>query len=72
VEYEQPLKDAWSGAAFVDAGNAFDNTAHLTMNVGAGFGVRYKSPLGPIRADIASPKDDVGDVHFYFSLGPDL
>jgi translocation and assembly module TamA len=72
VEYEQPLQDAWSGAAFVDAGNAFDNTAHLTMNVGAGFGVRYKSPLGPIRADIASPKDDVGDVHFYFSLGPDL
>ena len=72
VEYEHPLQDAWSGAAFVDAGNAFDNTAHLTMNVGAGFGVRYKSPLGPIRADIAVPKEDTQDVHFYFSLGPDL
>lgn len=72
VEYEHPVVDNWSAAAFVDAGNAFDNTAHLTMNVGAGFGVRYKSPLGPIRADIAAPKDDLGDVHFYFSLGPDL
>ncbi|SDZ76215.1 autotransporter secretion outer membrane protein TamA [Thiothrix caldifontis] len=72
VEYEHPVVDNWSAAAFVDAGNAFDNTAHLTMNVGVGFGVRYKSPLGPIRADIAAPKDDPSDVHFYFSLGPDL
>lgn len=72
VEYEHPLQDKWSGAVFADAGNAFDNNANLTMKVGAGFGVRYKSPLGPIRADIASPKDNTGDVHFYFSLGPDL
>ncbi len=27
VEYEHPLADKWSAAAFVDAGNAFDNTA---------------------------------------------
>ncbi|UOG93280.1 MAG: autotransporter assembly complex protein TamA [Candidatus Thiothrix sulfatifontis] len=72
VEYERPVVDNWSAAGFVDAGDAFDNTANLTMNVGAGFGVRYKSPLGPIRADIAAPTDDLGDVHFYFSLGPDL
>lgn len=72
AEYEHPVQDNWSAAAFVDAGNAFDNAANLSMKVGAGFGVRYKSPLGPIRADIASPTDDPGDVHFYFSLGPDL
>lgn len=72
AEYEHSLQDKWSAAAFVDAGNAFDNTSNLSMKVGAGFGVRYKSPLGPIRADIAAPKDDPGDVHFYFSLGPDL
>ena len=72
VEYEHPLVDKWSAAAFVDAGNAFDDTSKLTMKVGAGFGVRWKSPLGPVRADLAVPKDDTSDVHFYFSLGPDL
>ena len=72
VEYERPVQDKWSAAAFVDTGNAFNDAAELSMKTGAGFGVRYKSPLGPIRADIASPTDDPGDVHFYFSLGPDL
>jgi translocation and assembly module TamA len=72
VEYEHPLVDKWSAAAFVDAGNAFDSTAKLTMKVGSGVGVRWKSPLGPVRADIAVPKDNARDVHFYFSLGPDL
>lgn len=72
LEYERPLAGKWSAAAFVDAGNAFDSTSKLTMKVGAGFGVRWKSPLGPIRADLAVPKDNKTDVHFYFSLGPDL
>lgn len=72
VEYEHPVADKWGAAAFVDAGNAFDNTAHMSMKVGAGVGVRWKSPLGPVRADIATPKDNQSDIHFYFSLGPDL
>ena len=72
VEYEHSVAEKWSVAGFVDAGNAFDNTANLSLKVGAGFGARWRSPLGPVRADIASPRDDLGDVHFYFSLGPDL
>lgn len=72
VEYERPIHGKWSAAAFVDAGNAFDDVAKMAMQVGAGVGVRYQSPLGPIRADIAAPKDEPSNVHFYFSLGPDL
>ena len=72
VEYEHSVAEKWSVAGFVDAGNAFDNTANLSLKVGAGFGARWRSPLGPVRADIASPRDNLGDVHFYFSLGPDL
>lgn len=72
AEYEKPIVEKWSAAGFVDAGNAFNSTANLSMKVGAGFGVRWRSPLGPVRADIASPTRDPGDVHFYFSLGPDL
>lgn len=72
AEYEHPVTEKWGVAAFVDAGNAFDDITALSMKVGAGFGVRWKTPLGPIRADIAVPKDDAKDAHFYFSLGPDL
>jgi translocation and assembly module TamA len=72
AEYEHPLANKWSAAAFVDAGNAFDTTTNLSMKVGAGVGVRWKSPLGPVRADVAVPKDNTRDVQFYFSLGPDL
>lgn len=72
LEYEYPLVDKFSGAIFVDAGNAFDNWGDYAMHVGGGVGVRYKSPLGPIRVDLAVPEDDLSDVHFYFSLGSDL
>ncbi len=72
LEYEHPVVDKISGAVFVDAGNAFDDPAHIGMQVGAGVGVRYKSPIGPIRVDLAAPKDNASDIHFYFSLGPDL
>lgn len=72
AEYEHPLAESWSAAAFVDAGDAFDDWSSVNMKIGAGAGVRYKSPLGPVRADIAVPKDNASDVHYYFSLGPDL
>ncbi|HRJ51219.1 MAG TPA: autotransporter assembly complex family protein [Candidatus Thiothrix moscowensis] len=72
LEYEHPLVDKWSAAAFVDAGDAFDQPADAALKVGVGVGVRWKSPLGPVRADIAVPTDDARDPHFYFSLGPDL
>lgn len=73
VEYEHPTSiDNLGAAVFVDTGNAFNDIGELDLETGFGAGVRYKSPLGPIRADIASPVDDPGDVHFYFSLGPDL
>jgi translocation and assembly module TamA len=56
----------------MDAGNAFEDWANYDIKWGAGVGVRYQSPLGPIRADIAVPKDNAKDFRFYFSLGPDL
>ena len=72
LEYEYPVAEKISVAAFVDAGDAFDSWGNVNMKVGAGVGARYKSPIGPIRVDFAVPKDDTSDVHFYFSLGPDL
>lgn len=72
LEYEHPITEKFSAAVFADAGSAFDSWNDYELKVGAGLGVRYKSPLGPVRLDLAVPKDDTKDLHFYFSLGPDL
>lgn len=42
------------------------------MRYGAGLGVRYKLPFGPIRADIAFPLDareDDAAFQLYISIG---
>ncbi len=72
TEYEYPITESISLAAFVDAGSSFDEWNDFGFSTGYGMGARYKSPLGPIRLDLAVPDDDPSDVHFYFSLGPDL
>lgn len=74
MEVDYLFTTNWSGALFVDAGNAF-NDDQIDLNVGAGFGVRWQSPIGPIRVDIGFPVDDpdANDTwRLHFSLGPDL
>jgi translocation and assembly module TamA len=70
-------RDVWrdfQAVAFVDAGAiGFQETPNLNnLRYGAGFGVRYKLPFGPIRADIAFPLERrEGDANFqvYVSIG---
>lgn len=63
------------GVLFVDAGAVSEETFPAFDNgvqVAAGFGLRYYSPAGPIRLDIAFPLNgrDADDVfQFYFSIG---
>jgi translocation and assembly module TamA len=72
IEFEQPLRDRWSLAFFVDAGNAFEGS-DLDAKTGAGLGGRWQSPLGPIRIDLAHPfDDDTTSWRLHISLGPDL
>ncbi|KAB2928986.1 MAG: outer membrane protein assembly factor [Candidatus Contendobacter sp.] len=73
VEYEHRVWDGWSLAAFVDSGDAFDG-ATPEMKTGVGFGLRWRSPVGPVRLDFASGLDrPPGDAfRFSFSIGPDL
>ena len=73
LEYNYRFLDRWSGAVFADAGRSFNNFYHA-YSVGAGFGVRWQSPVGPFRIDIAAPisDDDEGGVRIHLSLGPDL
>jgi translocation and assembly module TamA len=53
-EYNYLFKPKLRGAVFVDAGNAFDNQFNTPIKVGVGFGVRYATPIGPIRIDLAA------------------
>lgn len=72
IEYEHSLSDQWSVATFFDAGNAFDDFDEQ-LEQGLGFGVRWKSPVGPIRVDIASAITEPDDpVRLHISIGPDL
>jgi translocation and assembly module TamA len=74
VEFDQRVFQNWSVAAFVDMGNAFDNFTNLSLKTGVGAGIRWYSPLGPIRFDIGVPLDKNAPDSFrvHITLGPDL
>jgi outer membrane protein insertion porin family len=54
LELRAPLWRELGGVVFVDAGNVFRRVGDLdlgALRTSAGFGFRYKSPLGPVRVD---------------------
>jgi translocation and assembly module TamA len=73
VEYERFILDKWGAAVFVDAGDAFRSVDFRT-NVGAGIGIRWLSPVGMVRADVAYPivSELAESIRFHVSIGPDL
>lgn len=77
IEYDYKFKPTWAAAAFIDVGNAADDL-HLHFKRGVGVGLRWISPVGPIRIDVARGLDDpLGLGHpagwnLHISMGPDL
>ncbi|HEX3912406.1 MAG TPA: BamA/TamA family outer membrane protein [Steroidobacteraceae bacterium] len=74
LEFRQRLYTSWGIAAFVDAGqvSASIKPAPDDTRVGAGAGMRYYTPIGPIRFDIAVPvRRRAGEDSFevYIGLG---
>lgn len=63
----QRFPSLW-GAVFVDAGDAADRWADLDPKLGYGVGVRWRSPVGPLRLDLAYGQD-VGEYRIHFSVG---
>ncbi|NLT23315.1 MAG: outer membrane protein assembly factor [Syntrophorhabdus sp.] len=53
LELERAVGSDWGVAAFYDVGNAFNDFRNMQLVQGAGMGVRYYSPIGPIKLDIA-------------------
>jgi len=48
-----PRLPAFWWAVFVDAGNAAEQWADVSPAVGVGVGLRWRSPVGPLRVDLA-------------------
>ena len=80
LELEREIRGNWSGAVFTDFGNAFDPAYPMVWNQSAGLGVRWRSPIGQIRLDLAfALTSDKGPgilglppARLHFVIGPDL
>jgi translocation and assembly module TamA len=83
VEYEHYFTDTWGGAVFVDSGsawggvdrdasgNAFDDSP--VWRTGVGVGVRWRSPVGPLRFDVGHGLDDPdSSFTLHLNIGADL
>ena len=77
VEASQPLSKSWVGgldglaaAAFVDAGQAAERWKEASPAWGFGAGVRWRSPVGLLRADIAKgEKSQGGGWRLHIAVG---
>ena len=67
------LAGNWKGAVFVDAGNVFSGSMESPyLRPSAGFGLRYETPIGPIRGDVGWNLDrNPGEASYaiQFALG---
>lgn len=72
LEYQYRVYGNWWGALFYDVGDAFNDQPELKR--GTGVGVRWASPVGPIRLDFAWGLDAAPGDEFqiHFTLGPEL
>jgi translocation and assembly module TamA len=71
VEYERYFTEQWGAAVFVDSGSAFNDSPD--WRTGVGIGARWRSPVGPVRVDIARGLDDPdSSFQLYLSLGAEL
>ncbi len=72
IEWRQPIEKAFTGVLFVDIGHAwggyptvnqFTQSSGFKPQVGFGFGIRVRTPIGPLRVDYGIGRDG-GRTHF--------
>lgn len=71
IEYDYQFRPSWAAAVFFDVGNAA-NDYNFDLKRGAGVGLRWISPIGPVRIDVARGLDDKKAWNLHISMGPDL
>ena len=76
VDYRFPIAGNFGGTVFLDLGNVWADWRDLEprdLKPGVGLGLRYRSPIGPVRLEIGwkldpEPGEDTDPV-FFLSLG---
>ena len=72
VEYDYNVYGKWYLAAFYDIGSAF-NESPIDASSGAGVGIRWASPVGMVRVDVASALSEAGNpLRLHITFGPDF
>ncbi len=72
IEFEHYFNEQWGAAAFIDSGDAFDDD-QPDFHTGVGLGLRWRSPVGPVRLDIAHGLyDPDSQYEIYLNIGADL
>lgn len=75
AEYQYQFLPNWWGATFYDTGLATNKFKRDDLKQGIGVGVRWSSPVGAIKFDVATPVKDQNkskNVQFYIGLGMEL
>lgn len=72
-EIEHKLYEKISGVVFFDAGNTA-LSMKMPLALGTGVGIRYKTPVGKFRLDLAKPLNTVVNKHWrvHVNFGTDL
>lgn len=75
TEYQYQVYPNWWGAVFYDTGLSAHHYKATDRHSGVGIGVRWASPIGAIKFDLAtpvrSPTNEKG-IQFYIGLGAEL
>ncbi|MEO2280896.1 autotransporter assembly complex protein TamA [Pseudoalteromonas pernae] len=72
VEYNYQFATKWRSAFFVDAGTATNDFSE-DLSVGVGVGIRYLTPVGPIRLDCAwAVSESDNPARLSITVGPEI
>ena len=72
IEYDYNVYGKWYLATFYDVGNTF-NELPVDAASGAGVGIRWASPVGMVRIDVASAISEDGQPwRLHITFGPDF
>jgi outer membrane protein assembly complex protein YaeT len=72
AELRFPIYDILSGGFFLDTGNVWADPFAIDftdLRTDLGFGLRAKTPIGPVRVDFATPIFEKFNAMFFFSIG---
>lgn len=76
LELRHKFSESWGGVAFFDMGNVYSNPLpnfKEPLRQALGLGIRYYTPIGPLRVDLAIPLNKRRHIdkayQIYFSIG---